>query len=375
MTVWIGPIGVTVYSDKENYMKNLRKRFCGYVDDSQGQINIEIVETNFKPEITKQDDQVFWFTMFSGNVYVYIEYSTWSGKIYICEDTPVRYDALDTVLVMIAAHFLPLFGSILVHGCCVDYKGVGVCFMGESGAGKSTLAKILSSDYQIIAEDMLCLSCYENKVVASSIPLGQKQFWVENAKLELNSICFVREGELGIDSQKNRLEIAEIILRNQFYKAKPNEIMIMDSMRFNINRMFSNVSFYDFYWEAERFYKKDREYIKDVKNMLACLEKLAPSGTKTEITKRFILNEYLCTRENINSNKLEVWDASVHRLYGVTGMAKYILDYAKKNPQFTIEQLKKALKRAGGIEDKDMMTVLNELVSKNILLGGYKSDE
>ena len=146
MTIWIGQINITIHREKENYRENWSKRFSGFIDDAQGQIDLEIVETNFKPEITKKGDEYFWFSMFSGNIYVYIEYANWTGKAFVCEETPVRYDSIDSMLTMVAAQFSPMFGSILAHGCCIDYDGRGLCFMGASGVGKSTLTKILSSD-------------------------------------------------------------------------------------------------------------------------------------------------------------------------------------------------------------------------------------
>ena len=372
MTIWIGPIGITVHSGKENYIENLRKRFSDFIDNSQGQIDLEIVETNFKPEITKKGNEYFWFTMFSGNIYVYVEYASWSGKAFICEETPVRYDSIDSMLTMVAAQFSPMFGLILAHGCCIDYNGKGVCFMGDSGVGKSTLTKILSSEYRIIAEDMFSIGCYEGKVVAYSIPLGQKHFWVESRKnIILENICFLQSGELNIEVERNRTRIFETLLHNQFYKARKNDVVLMDAMRFNINRVCKNVSFYDFSWNAERFYIKDRIYIKDVKKSIASI--LQFSSDKKQIKSCndnvLTLSKFIRIREDSIRNRLELWDTSIHRLYGVTGLGKAVLCYAHEKPQFTMVELKEYLKSRLTVESNVLTNILNELIDKNIIKG------
>lgn len=372
MTLWIGQIGITIHSGKENYIENLNKRYSDFIDNSQGQIDLEIVETNFKPEITKKGDDYFWFTMFSGNIYVYIEYASWAGKAFICEETPVRYDSIDSMLTMVAAQFSPMFGLILVHGCCIDYDGKGICFMGDSGTGKSTLTKIFSSDYQIIAEDMFSIGCYEEKVVAYSIPLGQKHFWVEKGKnIVLNNICFLQSGELYVGVENNRKRIFEALLHNQFYRARKNDVVLMDAMRFNINRVCKNVSFYNFSWNAERFYKKDRVYIKDVKEYMANI--LQSSSDKKQIKScndnTLSLNKHIRIREDTIRNKIELWDTSIHRLYGITGLGKAVLCYAYEKPQFTMTELKEYLESRLIVEPSALTIILNELLDKNIMIG------
>ena len=180
--------------------------------------------------------------------------------------------------------------------------------MGDSGTGKSTLTKIFSSDYQIIAEDMFSIGCYEEKVVAYSIPLGQKHFWVEKGKnIVLNNICFLQSGELYVGVENNRKRIFEALLHNQFYRARKNDVVLMDAMRFNINRVCKNVSFYNFSWNAERFYKKDRVYIKDVKEYMANI--LQSSSDKKQIKScndnTLSLNKHIRIREDTIRNKIE----------------------------------------------------------------------
>ena len=372
MTIWIGQIGITVHSGKVSYIDNLKKRFASYIDDSQGQIDLEIVETNFKPEITKSGDKYFWFTMFSGNIYIYIEYASWAGKAFICEETPVRYDAIDSMLTMVAAQFSPMFGSILAHGCCIDYNGEGLCFMGDSGVGKSTLTRILSSDYQIIAEDMFSIACYEEKAVACAIPLGQKHFWVERGKnIKISNICFLQSGKLNIEIENDRKRIFETVLHNQFFKARKNDFEYMDSMRINLNRLCNNVSFYNFSWDAERFYKKDRAYIADVKNGITnALKPYSGKNNNNAYNDNVLaLNEYVRIREDSIRNRLEVWDASIHRLYGIMGVGKCILCYALEKKYFSLTDLKEYVGKRITIDHDVLINVLNELINKNIIKG------
>ena len=58
---------------------------------------------------------------------------------------------------------------------------------------------------------MFSIGCYEDKVVAYSIPLGQKHFWVESRKnIILENICFLQSGELNIEVERNRTRIFEL---------------------------------------------------------------------------------------------------------------------------------------------------------------------
>ena len=241
--------------------------------------------------------------------------------------------------------------------------------MGDSGTGKSTLTKIFSSDYQIIAEDMFSIGCYEEKVVAYSIPLGQKHFWVEKGKnIVLNNICFLQSGELYVGVENNRKRIFEALLHNQFYRARKNDVVLMDAMRFNINRVCKNVSFYNFSWNAERFYKKDRVYIKDVKEYMANI--LQSSSDKKQIKScndnTLSLNKHIRIREDTIRNKIELWDTSIHRLYGITGLGKAVLCYAYEKPQFTMTELKEYLESRLIVEPSALTIILNELLDKNI---------
>ena len=119
-----------------------------------------------------------------------------AGKIYICEEAPVKYDAIDTLITMIAAHYLPLFCSFLTHGCLLQ-STYSFAFLVESGTGKSTLCKIFSSDHHVISEDMFALECFQNKVMGKSIPTGQKHFWVKNTKsVNIKQIFFSKKAIL-----------------------------------------------------------------------------------------------------------------------------------------------------------------------------------
>lgn len=373
MTIWIGQVGITIHSGKASYTETLSRRFSGYVDDSEGQISLEIIETNFKPEITRSGDDYFWFTMFSGNIYVYINCLDWVGKAFICEETPVRYDAIDSMLTMIAAQFSPMFCSVLVHGCCVDYKGMGLCFIGDSGSGKSTLTKIFSADYQVIAEDMLSFECYEEKVVAYSIPIGQKHFWVEKGKNAiLNSIFFVQNGDLRVEEVRNRKMIFDIILHNQFYKARTSDFTLMDAMRFNINRIYKGVKFYNFFWNAEQFYKKDRMYIQNVKKIVTETVNVVPdlNQQKSYNQESLSLSKHVRIRADDSKKRLELWDTSSHRLYGVIGLAETIIDYASKRKCFSIIELSEHLSEYTVIESNTLQNIVSELIAKKIIKGG-----
>jgi hypothetical protein len=327
MTIWFGILGITVHSGKSGYIENLENRFDSYVDKQQGQIDIEIVETNFKPEVTKRGNEYFWFTMYSGNIYVYINNTTWVGKAFICEETPVRYDALDSMLTIIAAQFAPLFCSVLAHGCCLDIQGNGLCFMGDSGSGKSTIAKILSSENCLIAEDMFMFECYSDKIIGKSIPVGQKHFWVKNnTNIHIDNLLFIDNGKLGIEKEENKQEILKLLLHNQFYKARQDDHDLMDAVRFTLERILNNVNIYKFRWEACKFYEKDRKYISIVKNELSKLLINQEQRSNLIISDNISLNKFISVRKDKIKDRYEIWDTSSHKLYGLTGISIPIIN-------------------------------------------------
>lgn len=367
MTIWIGGVGITVSSSKPSYLQNLSKRFWGYINDIPGQIQIEIIETNFKPEITKNGSEYLWFTMFSGHIYVYIENSTWAGKAFISEETPVKYDAIDSMLTMLAAYYLPLFSSVLIHGSCIEYEKSGICFMGESGTGKSTACKIFSPVSKVISEDMLVFNCFVDKITGRSIPLGQKHFWVENdTETKVKNIVFLKKGELRFEEERDRDLILNNILTNQFCRLKPSDRNLMDAIIFNLNRFYKNSKFFNLYWEPERFYQKDREYVSKFKSYVKEISQSYQVNIAQEQieSKIFILNEHILFRESKNQRKIEIWDASSHRRYGITGPAIDIFIYFVQHPTCRIADLVEY----GGVLCRQSEVIVN-IIEKMLNLG------
>ena len=81
------------------------------------------------------------------------------------------------------------------------------------------------------------------------------------------------------------------------------------------------------------------------------------------------LSKFIRIREDSIRNRLELWDTSIHRLYGVTGLGKAVLCYAHEKPQFTMVELKEYLKSRLTVESNVLTNILNELIDKNIIKG------
>ena len=59
--------------------------------------------------------------------------------------------------------------STMLHGCMVDYRGVGVLIMGDSGAGKSEVAiGLLERGGALVADDMVTIHKIGGELVAST---------------------------------------------------------------------------------------------------------------------------------------------------------------------------------------------------------------
>ena len=80
--------------------------------------------------------------------------ATWSGTAS-CQMNPF---ALDSLLRVLWAIFLPRQGGALFHACALRIGEVGVMFPGQSGAGKSTLAAKMPEPERVLTDELVAVS-------------------------------------------------------------------------------------------------------------------------------------------------------------------------------------------------------------------------
>lgn len=80
--------------------------------------------------------------------------SAWSGTA-TCQMNPF---ALDSLLRVLWAIFLPRAGGALFHACALRIGEVGVIFPGQSGAGKSTLAAKVPDPERVLTDELVAVS-------------------------------------------------------------------------------------------------------------------------------------------------------------------------------------------------------------------------
>jgi len=163
-----------------------------------------------------------------GESFYYISQNIRShGRLYVVEDsseTPntVRYDPQSKTAFLLNFTYygwikslaLSVAGDILedehdiysVHGACLDFKGQGLCIIGESGAGKTTHTygllrhpevRVVSDDWfyaRIYGDDILTYSSEKNFYIRADLA----KIWSEFAWL-VDRAVFDEEGRAVVD--------------------------------------------------------------------------------------------------------------------------------------------------------------------------------
>jgi len=80
--------------------------------------------------------------------------AVWDGRAS-CQMNPF---ALDSLMRVLWAVFLPRSGGALFHACALRIGEGGVIFPGQSGAGKSTLARKLSEPERVLTDELVAVS-------------------------------------------------------------------------------------------------------------------------------------------------------------------------------------------------------------------------
>lgn len=78
----------------------------------------------------------------------------WEGQA-ACQMTPF---ALDSLMRVLWAVFLPRSGGALFHACALRVGEGGVIFPGQSGAGKSTLARKVAEPERVLTDELVAVS-------------------------------------------------------------------------------------------------------------------------------------------------------------------------------------------------------------------------
>jgi len=80
--------------------------------------------------------------------------AVWEGQA-TCQMNPF---ALDSLMRVLWAVFLPRSGGALFHACALRIGEGGVIFPGQSGAGKSTLARKLAEPERVLTDELVAVS-------------------------------------------------------------------------------------------------------------------------------------------------------------------------------------------------------------------------
>lgn len=370
VTIKCGIINVKCICESEELSSILRRRYASFITSEMAHLQFMISEASVCPkQLNESNEQdYFYFTMFNGSLYVCVSKISLSGTIVIEEsfnsvEISDRYDALDVALSLATAQFLPLFGALLMHGSCIIKENEAHCFVGKSGQGKTTIAKVCASDYSVLAEDMFEVIFQNNESYVMPIPFAQKEFWWDNpnTKTKIKKICIVQKGELSLKRLNSETGFQQI-LPHQLARSSGNDKLIDQCIILSINRLLTRTPIYFFKYEAALFYKKDREYINEVKRLLFMSD--FQQETMHVKPDMYVLPRNIGIRKCVHYNRWEIWDSHNSFLYGADQVIGEILQHLSQPKSF--QQLRDALPQ---ISVTQMQNYLECLLLSNIIKG------
>lgn len=355
-------------SRNEEIINAINDRFFGYLTSERSHINIELsIVDDTVNECEDIDNRRFlYFTMFEDQLIVCIERISLTGtmkikKNFTSEDVLSIYDAIDVAFSLIAAQFLPLYGSLLMHGSCLIINGRANAFIGLSNQGKTTMAKIFSCEATVMAEDMFIISNENGMFYAQPIPFAQKEYWfdLDKTKFPLNSVFVVQKGEFTINPIFGKEKFQKFV-QHQLFRSNNDDISLNQALMFLIQKIIKRINVYQINYEAKQFYVKNRRYVHEVKKAIKGITKEKHDSNKYTIN--YVKNPNIAIRKCDYYDKWELWDATNEALYGVNE------DYVRLLDAIPFGM---SIKRDGlfelGFDKETLELMLQNLISTNLI--------
>ncbi|MCS6949224.1 MAG: hypothetical protein RMM06_04445 [Armatimonadota bacterium] len=110
--------------------------------------------------------------------------------------------AVDSFLRALLGLYLPPRGGVLLHACGVCHEGIGYLFAGRSGAGKSTVARLLSSQAQVLSDELVAV-----RRIAEGWRVFSTPFWGEFVRASVNQSAPLKAIYVLQQASQHRLEL------------------------------------------------------------------------------------------------------------------------------------------------------------------------
>lgn len=355
-------------SSNEEIINAINDRFFGYLTSERSHINIELSLVDaIVNECSDIDNRRFlYFTMFEDQLIVCIERISLTGtmrirKNFVSEDVLSIYDAIDVALSLIAAQFLPLYGSLLMHGSCLIMNGRANAFIGLSNQGKTTMAKIFSCEASVVAEDMFIIANDNGVFYVQPIPFAQKEYWfdLDKTKFPLNSVFIVQKGEFEIEQIVGKEKFQKFV-QHQLFRSNNDDISLNQALMFLVQKIMKQIPIYQINYEAKQFYKKNRRYVYEVKKTIKKITEKKFDSNKYTIN--YFKNSNLTIRKCDYYDKWELWDATHEMLYGINEDYVKLLDAIPSRVSVNKDSLIEL-----GFDKEILELMLQNLISANLI--------
>ncbi|HCL01555.1 MAG TPA: hypothetical protein DHW61_03930 [Lachnoclostridium phytofermentans] len=368
-----GNINIKCVSTNEAIINSLQVRFAPFVTTEKAQLEIEIDETDVVDDLCDSIDnkRYLYFTMFDNMLSALVNRKSLMGSIsiqsnFVSTDVNNKYDAIDVALSLIAAQFLPFYGTLLLHGSCIVHNGSAYCFIGLSNQGKTTISKIFSSECNVLAEDMFEIGYCEDILYAMPIPFAQKEFWCDASSLRvpIANIFVVKKGELSVTEIQGKSRFQEFIA-HQLFRSNNDDVIANQYLMLISNKILKSVKLYNLTYDPVRFYSKDREYITELKSKIFPVSGLLSNNSNFD--ESLVLNDSIAIRRCEHYNRWELWESRSGMLFGINQVCKDIIDLLTQCR--TRQQLQKELPNTS---KEELEQIISSMLSSNIIINKNK---
>jgi len=139
----------------------------------------------------------------------------------------------------------------VIHGSAVEINNKVHLFLGASTTGKSTIIRIVKSEYNPIADDIVLLKRENSKYFVYATPFIEKQRWIkkENKKYELKSMYFIQKSKKTFIEKISDPEQIVHALFDQIMVARENR---NDILQWNLKLIKSGVHFHKLHFRKNK---------------------------------------------------------------------------------------------------------------------------
>jgi hypothetical protein len=196
VVVEIGGLPIRLHCNDLDFIRMLRERYAGYVNNSDhASFNFEIELAPPGTESRDEDVRVSWdsgqWLMERGDFRAEWNPFTHQGRI---QQTINPY-SLDSVLRIVHSIMLARHGGFLVHASSAVRNERAFLFAGVSGAGKTTMARLAPPDVALLTDEISYVSFQEDQYSAAGTPFfGELARVGENMRAPIECLYLLAKG-------------------------------------------------------------------------------------------------------------------------------------------------------------------------------------